>query len=80
MTINLTDIVVPTLTFGKVEKGQVFLYQDGYYLKIRERSAIRIGVTSDYAFDADETIWFETDFGPELFVKKIYPKVSIIFD
>ena len=80
MTFNLTGIVVPTLTFGKVEKGQVFLLQDSYYFKVGEDNAVRIGVVSDYIFETGETLWAEVELDSGLQIDKVFPNVSITFD
>lgn len=80
MTFNLTNIVVPALTFGKVEKGQVFLLQDSYYFKVSEDNAVRIGVTNDYIFETGETIWDEVEFDSGLHIDKVFPNISITFE
>lgn len=80
MTFNLTGIVVPTLTFGKVEKGQVFLLQDSYYFKVGEDNAVRIGVVNDYIFETGETLWDEVEFDSDLHIDKVFPNVSITFN
>lgn len=81
MTLMLPVNSNPKTMFCMVEKGQVFLQNGIYYLKISNDEAAQIGQTGD---NTKESKWFSlwewVSFDVDSIVDEIYPNVSITFE
>ena len=81
MTLTLYANRNPEPVFCMVQKGQVFLRDGIYYLKISIDEAVQIGQTGD---NTEESKWFSPweliNFDVDSIVDEIYPNTSITFD
>lgn len=80
MTLTLYANRNPKPVFCMVQEGQVFLYDETYYLKISFDKAAKIGVIDDKLKDKDFILWEWIEFDPEDEIDEIFPNVSITFE
>lgn len=82
MTFNLTDAPSDRHFFSQIKNGEGFLILPyGYYIKISENLAVRVGLEKNHKLDDDDDggIVVE-DFEADDEVEKIYSNVSVIME
>lgn len=80
MTLKLSKDRNLKPVFSMLQEGEVFLYDETYYLKISFDNAAKIGVIDDKLKDKDFILWDWREFDPEDEIDKIFPNVSITFE